>query len=198
MIVRRARPEEVPGLAALLGRAFVTEPVVRWYMDDGSGDADLAARLVREFAALDAVLAEHGLLWTVDGGGAAAVWVPPGQVHVVEHANAASRAAVEEAAPWGIARRDRIYQWIDARIPAEPLWFLEHVGVDPTHQGLGLGRSLVLHGLEAADADGVPAFLLTGTPRNVPYYERFGFAVVASDRAPDGGPEVWFMRRESR
>jgi hypothetical protein len=39
-------------------------------------------------------------------------------------------------------------------------------------------------------------FLETGTPRNVPYYGRFGFRVAEEPDAPDGGPRMWFMRRD--
>jgi predicted N-acetyltransferase YhbS len=61
-------------------------------------------------------------------------------------------------------------------------------------QGRGLGRALVRHGLARARADGCPAFLETGTPRNVPFYESFGFQVVGEQQAPDGGPAIWFMQ----
>ena len=40
----------------------------------------------------------------------------------------------------------------------------------------------------------MPAFLETGNPRNVPYYERFGFRVIDEGDAPGGGPRIWFMR----
>lgn len=60
--------------------------------------------------------------------------------------------------------------------------------------GRGLGRALVRHGLARARADGCPAFLETGTPRNVPFYESFGFRVVGAHQAPDGGPVIWFMQ----
>jgi len=53
---------------------------------------------------------------------------------------------------------------------------------------------LVEFGLNLARADDAGAFLETGTPRNVPYYERFGFRIVDDTDAPDGGPHIWFMR----
>jgi hypothetical protein len=28
------------------------------------------------------------------------------------------------------------------------------------------------------------------------YYERFGFDIVTNEDAPDGGPHIWFMRRD--
>ena len=43
---------------------------------------------------------------------------------------------------------------------------------------------------------GVGAWLETGNPRNVGYYEALGFVVVEEARPPGDGPPVWFMRCE--
>jgi hypothetical protein len=45
-----------------------------------------------------------------------------------------------------------------------------------------------------AGADGIGAFLSTGTARNVTIYARSGFRVVEEADAPDGGPRIYFMR----
>ncbi len=74
-------------------------------------------------------------------------------------------------------------------IPAEPLWILAIVGVEPKAQGGGIGSALIEFGLERARADQAGVFLETVIARNVPYYERFGFRVVEAADAPDGGPE---------
>ena len=50
--------------------------------------------------------------------------------------------------------------------------------------------------LASARANGSALILETGNPRNVGYYERFGFRVVDDADAPEGGPHVWFMRRD--
>jgi GNAT superfamily N-acetyltransferase len=60
--------------------------------------------------------------------------------------------------------------------------------------GCGLGRALVRHALARARAGGCPAFLETGTPRNVPFYESLGFRVVGEQQAPDGEPVIWFTQ----
>ena len=49
------------------------------------------------------------------------------------------------------------------------MWYLHHVGVDPDHQGGGIGSALVKSGLARAAEDGIPAYLEAGNPRNVPY-----------------------------
>jgi predicted N-acetyltransferase YhbS len=59
-----------------------------------------------------------------------------------------------------------------------------------------LGAALIGAGLSQAAAAGVPAFLSTGTRRNVDIYRRSGFRVVEEADAPGGGPHIWFMRRD--
>ena len=46
----------------------------------------------------------------------------------------------------------------------------------------------------AGPGGGCSAFLETGTPRNVLFYQSLGFQVVDEQRAPDGGPIIWFMQ----
>ena len=62
--------------------------------------------------------------------------------------------------------------------------------------GGGLASALVRHGLARARAAGEPAFLETSIASNVPRYEHLGFRVVEQADAPEGGPEIWFMRAD--
>ena len=91
-------------------------------------------------------------------------------------------------------RYTRFWDWVDSHNPAEPLWQLDSIAVDPAAQGQGLGTMLVAAGLALAQADGVGAFLSTGSARNVSIYARSGFRVVEEAAAPDGGPTIYFMR----
>jgi ribosomal protein S18 acetylase RimI-like enzyme len=50
------------------------------------------------------------------------------------------------------------------RVPSEPVWFLDMIGVAASARGAGVGGALIRIGLERARADGVPAWLETGTP----------------------------------
>ena len=92
------------------------------------------------------------------------------------------------------ARYEALWDWVWEHMPKEPHWLLDHVGVDPDHQGRGIGAALIRLGIESSKRDGVPAFLETSRPGNVPLYEHLGFRVDAAADAPHGGPHVWFMR----
>jgi predicted N-acetyltransferase YhbS len=66
--------------------------------------------------------------------------------------------------------------------------------VSPAHQGAGLGRRLMSEALARADADGVPAFLWTSNPDNLPYYRSHGYEVIGESGIP-GGASSWYMER---
>ncbi len=83
---------------------------------------------------------------------------------------------------------------MDSRRPDEPLWQLDSIAVETAAQGRGFGAALIAVGLSHARADGLGAFLSTGTQRNVAIYQRCGFHVVEDVDPPAGGPHTWFMR----
>ena len=81
--------------------------------------------------------------------------------------------------------------------PKEPHWYLGLLGVDPAFQGKGLGGTLLNKRILECDATHMPIYLETQKPENLPYYERFGFAVVEEIRH-EGCPPLWTMWRAPR
>jgi len=188
--ITRAAPDRLPALASVLGRAFVGEPMMRWPLGD---HGDIEERSIRSFEYFLGGLIDLGFVWEAGRAMGAAVWIPPGQADAWEQAQRGGprmHALTED----GGRRYDAFWDWIESKIPDEPLWHLDSVGVEPRAQGRGIGSALIELGLARARADDSGAFLETGTARNVPYYERFGFRVVEDPDAPDGGPHMWFMR----
>ncbi len=59
------------------------------------------------------------------------------------------------------------------------------LAVEPALKGLGIGKALVAEALLAARVAGVRLIVLVG---DLPYYERFGFAVAAAGRLELPGP----------
>jgi len=134
------------------------------------------------------------VLWKIRGCDGGAAWLPPGVAARFAEIEQSTRAAITPLTGDGGVRYAAFWDWLGAHLPDEPCWFLDLVGVAPAAQGGGLGRALLMHGLQRARADGYPAFLETGNPRNVPFYQSLGFQTVAEQRAPDGGPVIWFMQ----
>jgi GNAT superfamily N-acetyltransferase len=189
--ISRATPDRLPVLCAILGRAFVDEPMLRWSLGTYG---DVAQRFVRQFELFSATLVQRGMMWEAGTARGAAVWIPAAEGKAYAQAFDASRSRVHALTQDGGERYDAFWEWVESKIPDEPLWHLDSVGVEPGSRGTGVGAALIEHGLELARADDAGAFLETGTPRNVPYYERFGFRIVDDADAPHGGPHIWFMR----
>lgn len=189
--IELARTERVPALAAVLAAGFEADPMVRWPFHEH----DVVLRAESMFAALLAEYQRLDMAWEAGDGTGVAAWIPPGSDVGLEQVNVATWPLIPPLTDDGGTRYRAFWDWLEAHIPDEPHWMLDMVAVHPAHQGLGVGTALIRHGLAFADRDGVPAFLETGNPRNVPYYERLGFRIAQEGDAPDGGPHVWFMLR---
>src|SRR5215208_2336262 len=77
------------------------------------------------------------------------------------------------------------------RRPHLYLWFL---AAHPGHQRRGVGRALMRRVLDEATDRGVPVYLETASPENLPYYRSFGFEVTGEAALP-GTSRMWFMYR---
>ncbi len=58
------------------------------------------------------------------------------------------------------------------------------------------GVALIRQVLARADAEGLPCYLESANPRNLPFYKRHGFEVVVEGELPGEGPPLWTMKRE--
>jgi GNAT superfamily N-acetyltransferase len=191
--VAAAGPERRNVLASTFGRAFVNEPMMLWPMGLAGDVADSLTRCFGYF--LEQALS-LGVVWEVANGNGAAVWVSPEQAGAWEAVDPWTQVRIAALTDDRGERYNCFWAWVESRTPDEPMWLLDSIGVAPGHQGRGLGSALITAGLTQAAAAGVPAFLSTGTRRNVDIYGRSGFRVIDEADAPGGGPHIWFMRRD--
>jgi GNAT superfamily N-acetyltransferase len=193
--IRQAGPGRVDQVARVMGRAFVTEPMMTWPFG-GQGE-DLEERCVRAYALYLGPLLEQGLVWETADGRGALVFVSPDGTDVWDDALAhVDDSTTHDVTDDGGRRHERFWEWVASKIPPEPVWHLDSVAVEPGWQGRGIGSALIEFGLELTRESNAAVILETGTARNVPLYKRFGFRVVEEADSPEGGPHVWFMRRE--
>src|SRR4051794_33585115 len=81
--------------------------------------------------------------------------------------------------------------------PDDLHFFVWMLTVAPSAQRTGVGRALLSTALARADDLGVPTYLDTAKPENLPYYSSFGFDCTGQTDLPRGAP-LWFMYRETR
>jgi ribosomal protein S18 acetylase RimI-like enzyme len=188
--IKPATFERVPDLARLLGRAFADDPMFLWPL----GSQASVERITGFFRAFDERLSPLGWLWEAGDGAGVAGWVPPGSDAEMMEIDRELRPEIAAHTDDGGKRYEAMWEWIAGHFPDEPFWYLDHIAVEAEQRGAGLGTALIQHGLAFADRDGVPAFLETGRPENVGYYERRGFRTTSDGNVPGGGPHLWFMR----
>ncbi len=190
--VSRADRDRMPALAAVLARAFLDDPIIRWPLPDDADDVEDRVRSMFTWAYVD--LADLGMVWETAGGDGVAVWVPPGGAEQLIESDQHVREQLATLTDDDGRRYGVLWDWIEAQLPDEPHWFLDALGVEPGRQSRGIGTALVRWGLDRAAADGVPVTLETGRLETVRYYDRFGFRVVREGKPEPAGPHVWFMR----
>ncbi|MER7764531.1 GNAT family N-acetyltransferase [Streptomyces sp. NPDC097619] len=184
---------DAPAVARHLSRAFVDDPMMRWFFPS---DETRPERLERYFGTLfTRQYGLHGRCERTDA--AAAFWVPP----------EGAEKAVPDEETVRLLREilgDRAELFGEAvaaaaaHAPQEPHWYLAVVGADPAARGRGHGSALLRSGLAEADRAGLPVYLESSKPDNLPLYEHFGFVVREELRLPGGGPALWAMRRAPR
>jgi GNAT superfamily N-acetyltransferase len=82
---------------------------------------------------------------------------------------------------------------IDKYHPTQAHYYLEYLGVEPGYQGKGFGSFILKHLIAKADELGVGCYLENANPRNVPFYQRFGFQITGEKEII--GIPSWFMWR---
>ena len=184
-LVRSATPGDRERVLASLVAAFGRDPVVRWlFLDDDSYPRFAAAF----FGHLFDKRVGLGSIWTIEDGMSTAMWDPPSG-----SPDDGGTDGLAEQLPADAHDRLRAYdEAVHALLPASPFWYLGVLGTHPDRAGRGWGRAVMRAGLDAAAADGLPAFLETSNPVNVGIYERAGWQVAGTFDVP---VPTWIMRR---
>lgn len=173
---------------ACLTTAFASDPFTRWVFADPAQYLALFGLALRHMGGLGGA---DGAGFVAAGGKGAALWLKPGTGPDMDALGAAlADLAMPEDAP-------EVFGQMAMHHPEVPHWYLPFVGVDPAAQGQGVGSALLAASLAMVDAEGMPAYLESTNPRNVPLYERFGFRVTAEIQA-GASPPMHAMWRPAR
>jgi ribosomal protein S18 acetylase RimI-like enzyme len=169
--------------------AFAGDPASRWTWPQAQQYLTAMPRLVSAFGGR---AFEHGSAYHTEGYAGVALWLPPG-VHPDEDM---LREIVQTTVSASIL--DDVFALFEQMAkyhPPGPHWYLPLIGVDPAHQGNGLGNALMTYALQRCDRDRVPAYLESSNPRNIPLYRRHGFEVLGTIQA-GSSPQIVPMLRQ--
>lgn len=182
-------------VADILADAFADDPCFSWVIPH----RPLYTSYWRWLTAR--VYLPHKLVFTDTAGRAAALWLPPNVDYRVPTRPALLWLVLRlvwHCGPRVLARVEQAQEVMERHHPGQPHYYLHAIGARRQCQGQGLGSALLKHGTRICDEAGMPAYLESSSPLNVPLYERHGFEVQAEEPIGRGGPPLFFMRREPR
>ena len=185
-----AASEEAPVIDVVM-LAFSADLAARWTWRDPHQYLMHFPRFVKAFGG---EAFSHGSAYCVDGYAGAALWLPP-EVEPDEDAliTLVQGTASEQSRKHVFAVLEQMGRYH----PSEPHWYLPLMGVDPFHQGKGLGSALMQHALIPCDRDHKPAYLESTNTKNIPLYERHGFELLGTIQAGTS-PPIFPMLRKPR
>ncbi len=197
---RRATAGDFARVGRTLASAFADDPVTCW-MSRRDGKRDAGRRAMFDFLAANLGVTGNEL-WTSSDYSAAALWMPPERADLKQPLWQELKmipTLLSFAGFSGISRVNAFRKAADAHHPkTRPHFYLMTIGVDPRFQGQGLGSALLEANLKHIDSKGLPAYLESSSPKNVPLYRRHGFEVVSEFRPRADAPPLWGMWREAR
>jgi ribosomal protein S18 acetylase RimI-like enzyme len=181
---------DLPEYRRIFVDAFSEEPSFRFMLpDEETRKANVAwlvdkklSLLGRSFHALSTAGEKRGFAW----------WIPPGRnapVNLLSQLKVGYWKAPFQFGPQGFLRMYRFGKQesrILRKYLSEPYWVLDVIATDPAHQRSGLGGALMAPIFEKSKAENIPCFVLTHNPRNVRFYEKYGFKKVIEE--PVMGP----------
>lgn len=195
--VRNATLLDARVLSEILAAAFDDDPVMNWVFPEA---ADRPGQLgILFFGFAGTFLPESGTVHLLDDA-CASFWRPPGSDEGHGSDDPSDGAAGDSALPFpsdAVARLRLLGAAMASAHPSAPHWYLNVLGTKPERQGEGLGARVVQKVLDTCDADGVPAYLESSNPANIPFYRRQGFETTGEITLPEG-PSLYPMWRNPR
>ena len=127
--VRAASERDQQAVIDVITLAFSTDPMTRWTYPNPQTYLAIMPETIKAFGGNGFA---HGTVHLVDGGGAAAMWLPPG---VQPDSKRLEVLTKQQAPPERQADMTRVFEQMGRFHPEEPCWYLPLIGVDPACQG---------------------------------------------------------------
>jgi ribosomal protein S18 acetylase RimI-like enzyme len=182
----------------LLGQAFHDDPLLSYLLADPAKREHLSPK---GFACILRYGVRYGEAQATSSNmEGVSVWLPPQSAHASIFKTVQVGAfSLPFSVGWRFFFRflDYMGHVDELRKKHTPLphWYLQLLGVEPRFQRQGHSSALLKPMLDRFDAEKLPCCLDTMNGGNVPFYERFGFKVVAESKVPKTHIGIWLMAR---
>jgi ribosomal protein S18 acetylase RimI-like enzyme len=197
-----ANAKDFNQLQITLTKAFKNDPLTKWYLgtpDKNFGrrvDAFMKYNLWHSFA--------RGFIRHDESNIATALWIPYGLQFPKFKFKFDLVANFRMLFAFGSKDISRIqnlekYTVKQHHTVAQQFYHLVILGVNPVSQGQGLGKALLLEGIEKAHSQNLPVLLETSTEKNVAIYTHFGFSVYHEYAMPNTpGLTFYYLKNEPK
>ena len=187
--VKTAATSDEASVIDVMVLAFGADPAARWTWSDPQQYLAHFRHFARAFGGKAFT---HGSAYAVDGYAGAALWLPP---DVEPDEDALIELLQSTASELSQQHAFQVFEEMGRYHPSEPHWYLPLMGVDPFHQGKGLGSALMKHALIPCDRDKTVAYLESTNPKNIPLYERHGFELLGTIQVGTSPPLFPMLRK---
>ena len=193
-------PMEYPELAESLYLALADDPFyIQLEQQIARSGLDARLGMLRYYDCSICVAEQTGLLTLPDDSShwGAALWSvpdPDSGALSFDKANYLSRYMGAEAYQHYQAVCDSMTELTQPHID-DTYWYLSIIGITTAEQGKGLGRRLIEPVLAQADNAGVATYLETFVPRNISFYQRYGYTTTAILHEPVMNAEYHLLVR---
>jgi hypothetical protein len=194
--IRRATASDGTDVGEALASAFSEDPLFRWIAGAAPGEP-IEPKLRTVFGAmakLDLARDDH-LVFTTEDFSGVSVWKHPARWKMPNGDVLRVVPSMLRAFGTKTPRMIGALNAIEKVHPAEEHYYLEALGTRKELQGTGVGSAVITAMLERCDTEGLPAYLESSNPQNVPFYGRHGFEVTGEIAVGKGAPTVTAMWR---
>lgn len=172
--IKTANSSDEAALFDALTLAFCADPLARWLYPHPGNFLKHFPELMKLFGG-QAISNESAHY--VDGFVGAAMWLPPGVSLDFEAVGSLLQRTVAESL---LTDLFAVFNQMPEYHPHEPHWYLAAIGIDPSRQNQGQGAALIEQALRTCDRKHESAYLESSNPRNISFYRKHGFEVLAT------------------
>jgi len=141
---------------------------------------------------------KHGVVLSASNLKGISLWYPPKNVFIsIWKSIKSSSLSLIFNIKWKnlhiLRKNDDFSEELHKKLAPDPHWYLSVIGIDPKHQGKGIGRRMISFMINYIDHKTI--FLETNSEKNVNLYKHFGFRILHKVLTPRTNIYHWSMIR---